>query len=709
MEAAPPSPVAPAVAASSGVAVFSRFALPECPRSDFSPAIGAEPTHRIDRPSADPALALIAPYVDAAYYLAGFPDGAAAARDPVAHFHQHGWRQGRDPAPWFDTSYYLAANDDVREAGIDPLLHYLRNGRAEGRAPRPPGGSRRRLVDVAMPPARRRPGHDAPPGLPSLDTPGLVAALRAACLGRRGLVVSVSHDRYIDKTGGVQIFIDDEEAQFAGDRFAYLHLAPIKALLTLAPDCGHPTPLQLVLGGRTIGIALEDEVIAALGALPPELTAIRLFIVHSIFGHRTETLAALATAFAPQRSFFWIHDYASLCSGYNLLRNDAAFCRAPAEDSMACRICVYGEDRAAYRRRIRALFGAVAFDVLAPSAAALAVWHRGADGLPHRSARVHANAVLRPTALEQAADGPIRVAFVGFPTPAKGWPLFAELVMRGRASGRLAFFHFANASARQPLERLRHVTTQVDRNDRLAMANALAEHAIDLVAVLSPWPETFSFVTHEALAAGADVVALADGGGVTDAIMAQDRGVVLRSEADVLHFFLDGPAEAYVRAQRAAGRQRAQLIACGTTATFDPAAPDEPVPERLATAEPDLVVVAAGTVLLPEPDGERLVFSLPEAAGIVRLVSRHLTPARLAPESGDHRRMGVAVRRLWLDGEATKPGDRRRRRGWHGAASDACVQWTSGDALLDAGTARRLAVELAPLLTYRRCPLGGGA
>ncbi len=164
-------------------------------------------------------------------------------------------------------------------------------------------------------------------------------------------------------------------------------------------------------------------------------------MVHSLFGHRPETLAALAAAFAAERSFFWVHDYGSLCSGYNLLRNDAAYCGAPAADSMACRICVYGEDRQEYQQRVRALFAAVAFDVLAPSRAALAVWRHGAAGLPHRSARVHANAVLRPSGTEPARDGPVRVAFVGFPTAGKGWPLFAELVARGRASGRLRLFH----------------------------------------------------------------------------------------------------------------------------------------------------------------------------------------------------------------------------------------------------------------------------
>jgi hypothetical protein len=638
--------------------------------------------------------------------LASFPYDAVAARDPVAHFHRHGWRQGRNPAPWFDTNHYLAANDDVRNAGIDPLLHYLRNGRLEGRSPRPVGGIRRALIDAAVPPARRLPGHDAPPGLPSLDTAGLVAALRTACIGRRGLVVAISHDRYIDKTGGVQIFIDDEEAQFSGDRFAYLHIAPIKALLTIAAEDAMPMPLQLVLAGRSIGIALDSEVTAALAALPRDLLQVRLFIVHSLFGHRTSAIAAIAAALLPHRSFFWVHDYASLCSGYNLLRNDAVYCGAPPEGSMACRVCVYGEDRTPYRARVRALFDAVDFDVLAPSAAALAVWRNGADGLAHRSVRVHANAVLVPTGVAPALGGPIRVAFVGFPTPGKGWSLFAELVQRGRTSGRFEFFHFANAGALKPIQQLTTVPTQVDRNDRLAMASALAAKDIDLVAVLSPWPETFSFVTHEALAAGADVVALAHGGGVVDAITMRCRGVVLASELDVLHFFLDGQAESYVQAQRAAGRQRARLVACGTTATVDLAHADGPNPERLATADPDLVVIAGDSMVMPEVAGSRYAFALPEGAGEIRLVSRYVTPARLAPESGDHRRLGIAVRELWLDDELTLHGDPRRRRGWHGAAPADPVQWTSGDAVLDAGNARRLVIELASLLAYQICPLG---
>ena len=42
----------------------------------------------------------------------------------------------------FDAGWYLAANDDVRANGADPLEHFIQGGFAEGRAPGPVAGGR---------------------------------------------------------------------------------------------------------------------------------------------------------------------------------------------------------------------------------------------------------------------------------------------------------------------------------------------------------------------------------------------------------------------------------------------------------------------------------------------------------------------------------------------------------------------------------------
>lgn len=81
---------------------------------------------------------------DADWYLKEYPDVAAARVDPLIHFFDTGWREGRDPGPSFVTSAYLKANADVARSGVNPVVHYLEFGRSEGREVRahlPSGGT----------------------------------------------------------------------------------------------------------------------------------------------------------------------------------------------------------------------------------------------------------------------------------------------------------------------------------------------------------------------------------------------------------------------------------------------------------------------------------------------------------------------------------------------------------------------------------------
>lgn len=77
------------------------------------------------------------PLFDSDWYLSQNPDVAAAGVNPLQHYMQHGWHEGRDPNPLFDTSFYLEKNPDVAQAGVNPLLHYSEYGWREGRDPHP--------------------------------------------------------------------------------------------------------------------------------------------------------------------------------------------------------------------------------------------------------------------------------------------------------------------------------------------------------------------------------------------------------------------------------------------------------------------------------------------------------------------------------------------------------------------------------------------
>ncbi len=70
---------------------------------------------------------------DKDWYLKTYPDVKKVGIDPVKHYMQFGWKEGRNPGPKFNTKAYLIKYSDVKHANINPLLHYEKKGKYEGR------------------------------------------------------------------------------------------------------------------------------------------------------------------------------------------------------------------------------------------------------------------------------------------------------------------------------------------------------------------------------------------------------------------------------------------------------------------------------------------------------------------------------------------------------------------------------------------------
>lgn len=70
---------------------------------------------------------------DSKYYLENNPDVKNANVDPILHYLEYGWKEGRNPSHKFDNNFYLNDNSDVKEAEINPLIHYIYYGKKEKR------------------------------------------------------------------------------------------------------------------------------------------------------------------------------------------------------------------------------------------------------------------------------------------------------------------------------------------------------------------------------------------------------------------------------------------------------------------------------------------------------------------------------------------------------------------------------------------------
>lgn len=72
-------------------------------------------------------------FFDRKWYLQTYSDVAAAKADPIEHYLNTGWHEGRNPSIRFNTNAYLSNNPDVAKAKINPLYHYELYGRKEKR------------------------------------------------------------------------------------------------------------------------------------------------------------------------------------------------------------------------------------------------------------------------------------------------------------------------------------------------------------------------------------------------------------------------------------------------------------------------------------------------------------------------------------------------------------------------------------------------
>ena len=528
------------------------------------------------RPGPSEVAQVIAEAFDAEYYLGTYPDVAAAGVDPLQHYAQVGAAEFRNPTRWFDTRDYVDANPDVQVAGCHPFWHYLVQGRAQGRPPRRLHASQRAALQAER--AAVQGAAQPSPSMALLRAEALQEALAGRLTTAAGVVLSLSHDRYTRSVGGVQILVSDEQHAFNAQSVAYLHIAPATPRLCLAP-AGETLPIFVTLDGAYIGTTGYADLAAALAGLRPRLPEFRRMVLHCLLGHQTGRIPALHAALAPGASVFWANDYEAVCPGYNLLRNGVEFCGAPPPDSMACRVCVHGPARAGHLLQMEALFAAVPMHVVAPSEAALHIWQAGAR-LPYASAQVHEYAALVPPACpardlpgqggSHAADlrVPLRVAFAGMPLVQKGWQGFSALAARLHGMPGCHLFHFTAELPDQVPLGVEVVPVRVSAGQRGAMTEALRAHGINLVLVLSPWPETFCLVAYEALAAGADLVALKDGGNVPDLVLKTGRGVVAADIEAVTDFFLSGDAARYAALAAAGPRPGGRLVSRGMTATL---------------------------------------------------------------------------------------------------------------------------------------------
>ena len=487
---------------------------------------------------------------DAAFYLSVNGDVAKSGADPLDHFLSGGWREGRDPNAAFSVSDYLESYPDIAAADVNPFVHYLGAGRAEGRTGRTELGFRYEIIKRLVPLDARVTAVARASSRLTLGThAALATALAGARTGLRDLHVTFSHDDYTANTGGVQLCLQREGARIAALGRDHLHLFPAKPwpVVRLPSEDGH---LGVLLNGAAVGVFAPKTIVSVLGKAAGAVAADqRSFAIHSLLGHAAGETADILAAAGLKAGFFWLHDFASLCAGFHLLRNDVEDCSAPPLESAACGICVYGSWRARHITEHERLFERLSLTVVSPSQPTLDLWKASA-AYPAAGERIlpHARLVERGPAPRTPADRPLRIAYAGMPAAHKGWEIFRGLAAKHAGDSRYQFLHLGSRAPAGSSIEFHKVTVTDDKP--LAMQDALERIEADAVLI---WPlcrETFSFIAYETVAAGAVIIAGPDSGNVAAFVQAGGHGLVVTGEDALALAFERGDVASLARSAR---------------------------------------------------------------------------------------------------------------------------------------------------------------
>ena len=439
---------------------------------------------------------------------------------------------------WFDEKYYVRTYPDVAAAGLQPFHHFVAFGCEEGRLPSMEAEARVKAKELSQSYAESRARNifgqtrtkaaevsDAQKtARPVADLWGAISQIEKLLLsGSSETVVAFAHQDYSASDGGIQKAAAYENSFFASRNINYLWVYPSVYLLKMR-DSSEEVDLALNLNGKAINGSFNLSQLKTILTKGLSSAHVSTVTMHSVYGHNKETLVSLIRKLNPRTLIWFIHDYALKCSSPQLLLNNANFCGDPPLNSPICSICVHGKDRVRHVDDAQELLGAFAWSVYSPSVAARNVMNQGSNPAGvHIEVLPHGELMESSTKTTQAQKNlenrKLRTAFVGHPSPSKGWLEYLALV-NSRHSEIFDFFFFGVSEGVNNDERITRVPVQSSVSGE-NLRRKLTRHRIDVIFSWPVWPETFHFVGYEAMEAGLPIISNNFSGNLVDSASQQ--------------------------------------------------------------------------------------------------------------------------------------------------------------------------------------------
>ncbi len=287
---------------------------------------------------------------------------------------------------------------------------------------------------------------------------------------------------------------------------------------------------------RPVLIGTDQQVLAYLYRLGKKDYNILAVQVHHVLRMNLSSLDFILKAI-DAHVYFYIHDFYTICSRGmgNFIMDDGSLCRAALCEKPICKECsCFNDNTSQVRHFIHGLNRNVSF--IAPSDSCKRIWTSFYPEHSNNTIVIYHQILLGEynDNIEVKSKSKINVAYVGAQSSIKGWEDFKFISTKIAGNNNL----FCVGGHKENVPNVTNVS--VDFHDGLeAMTKRLRDNKIDVVLLLSRWPETYSYTYYESIAAGAFIIAYDVSGNIADQIKQRGNGRVFTSKEGIVSYLND--------------------------------------------------------------------------------------------------------------------------------------------------------------------------
>lgn len=349
-------------------------------------------------------------------------------------------------------------------------------------------------------------------------------------------VLAISFLNYMKSVGGMSKYMLAHEKMYMDAGYTYMSLYFVKKIVKKKYPIFHF--YGLIVDGKEIGVFTLDDILLYFKVLQKDGYTINDIHIHNISYMNADHMIRLADTLPVTPYKLILHDFHTICTNFNLLRNGIDYCGGKALSAEKCVGCRYYENGKTYVANVVRVIQNVKsrLTVVAPSEIAGRIW---LEAYPEFRDRVI-------TLTEQMWQGeylgnreqldktkPIVIGYLGNKSPHKGWSQWTAFVERANQRHNRYKCIVFNSKKDFDNAHMEHCTVRFTQGNLNAMTAALRKEEVDCAILWSIWPETYSYTLFEACSANVFILTNQNSGNIAYTVQKKGNGLVLNSEEEL--------------------------------------------------------------------------------------------------------------------------------------------------------------------------------